>query len=192
MNKNAKFINTTSPSSMIFIYDAEVVLAFIFVAFIYYLHCGKILLRVKQNRKLISLNLSCMHFLFRNAVYTKKIHTKKVTTSRRKILVVSGFLTIRYFLCQKSKKSIKKFWLEGKMDGLLEWIGDNERVYFEKGVLGLWLPNRWTVQRIRRSTKPPTNHNVLFFLVSSSELLLVLPSRLLKEACLTGTLELFR
>ena len=31
-----------------------------------------------------------------------------------------------------------------------------------------------------------------FFLVSSSELLLVLPSRLLKEACLTGTLELFR
>ena len=100
---------------MIFIYDAEVVLAFIFVAFIYYLHCGKILLRVKQNRKLISLNLSCMHFLFRNAVYTKKIH-KKSNNLQTKNFSSVWFFDYTVFFVSEIKK-IHQEVLAGRQNG---------------------------------------------------------------------------
>ena len=122
MNKNAKFINTTSPSSLIFIYDAEVVLAFIFVAFIYYLHCGKILLRVKQNRKLISLNLSCMHFLFRNAVYTKK-YTQKSNNLQTKNFSSVWFFDYTVFFVSEIKKIHQEVlaWRQNGRSARVDW-----------------------------------------------------------------------
>ena len=93
-----------------------------------------------------------------------------------------------FWLCQKSKNPSRSFssargTIQTKMD--LEHWKQCRRTFWTEEREGLWLPNRWTLaanKEVYEATNQPQCY--FFWWVPLSKL----PSRLLKEACLTGTL----
>ena len=108
--------------------------------------------------------------------------TQKYNTRRVILTPVSGF-----WLCQKSKNPSRSFSSAGgtiqtKMD--LEHWKQCRRTFWTEEREGLWLPNRWTLAANKEVYEATNQPQCYFFWWVP----LKLPSRLLKEACLTGTL----